>query len=134
MKSQRYILVVQSDPTHREQTRGLLEQAAHHVTAAADGPAALGLALKAGRPYDAVVVDLALPGMSGLELAHRLRSLPGGAATPIVCITAQELDERRRATFDRWFSACLTEPVSRTQLLETVAGLLRAAEAQPRAM
>lgn len=134
MKNPTYVLVVQHDPTHREHTRGLLEQAGHHVTAVPAGPAALQLAAKAERPYDAIVVDLALPAMSGLELAHRLHSLPGGAGAPVIGIAATEVPVARRATFDRWFAACLSEPLSRTALLETVAAAVRPAGAQARAV
>ena len=134
MKATRYVLVVQHDATHLEATRHLLEGAGHHVTAAPDGPAAIALAMKAARPYDAVVVDLALPGMSGLELAHRLRAVPGGAPTPVVAIATGEVAGRRRATFDRWFAACLAEPVPRTLLLETLAAVMRPADDQRQAV
>lgn len=134
MKHPRYILVVQHDPTGREETRGQLEQVGHHVTSAADGAAALALAAKAGRPYDAIVIDLALPGMSGLELAHRMGATRGGAGAPLLCIAPGELTGRRRSALERWFAACLSEPCSRGQLIETLAGVMGRAEARPRAV
>lgn len=124
MKQPRYILVVQGDPAHREDTRLLLEQVGHHVTTAPDGAAALRLGAKAARPYDAIVIDLALPGMSGLEVAHRIGTTPGGAGAPLVGVAPGEITGRRRAALDRWFMACLSEPVSRGRLLETLAGVM----------
>lgn len=121
MKHPRYILVAQQPPTRREETRQVLEAAGYHVTVAADGPAAAALAAKAGRPYDAVVLDLALGGMSGLELAHRLRATPGGADAPLICVVPTDVDGRRREAFGRWFAACLVEPVARGTLVEAVA-------------
>ena len=134
MKNPRYVLVVQRDPAHHEHTRGLLEQAGYHVTTAEDGPAALALAARAERPYDVVVVDLALPGMAGLEVAHRLRATRGGAGAPLICIAPSDVSGRRLTTLRRWFAACLSEPLSRSQLMETVAGVMASPDARSRAV
>ncbi len=134
MKQNRYILLVQRDPSQREATRSLLEQAGHHVTSAADGVAALALAAKAARPYDAAVIDLSLPGLSGLEVAHRIRATPGGAGAPLVCVAPGDLEGRQRAAFERWFTACVAEPVARTRLLETLARVMDGRETHPHAV
>lgn len=121
MKHLRYVLVAQREAARREETRQVLEAAGYHVTTAADGPAAATLAARAGRPYDAVVLDLALGEMSGLELAHRLRATPGGADAPLICVVPCDVEGRRREAFARWFAACLVEPVARGTLVEALA-------------
>jgi CheY-like chemotaxis protein len=132
LKTTRYILTVQADPNDRELARQLLEQSGHHVTACADGPAAVALCARAERPYDAIVIDLVLPGMSGLEVAHLVSATPGGAGAPILGLAASELTERRREALGRWFAACLVAPLARQPLQETVAGLLASDGARQR--
>ena len=131
MKQPRYILVAQRDASRREETRQVLEAAGYHVTVAADGPAAAALAAKAGRPYDAVVLDLALGGMSGLELAHRLRATPGGAGAPLIGVVPSDVEGRRREAFGRWFTICLVEPVARGTLVEALARAIDGPQARP---
>jgi CheY-like chemotaxis protein len=70
------VLVVDDDPTVSDVVRRYLERAGYDVDKAADGPTALALA--AERPPDLVVLDLMLPGMSGLEVCRRLRGAADG--------------------------------------------------------
>ncbi len=71
------ILIVEDDPLVREMARRSLSEAGHEVMEAADGQTALDL-LSRGVHVDAVLTDLAMPGMGGRELAQRLwESRPG---------------------------------------------------------
>jgi CheY-like chemotaxis protein len=79
------ILVVDDDRDTADSTRLLLELHGHNVRVAYDGASALAAA-QAERP-DVVLLDLAMPGMDGLALAHRLRALPGMAAAFLVCVS-----------------------------------------------
>ena len=67
------VLVVEDDPTVREITRRYLGDAGYAVDEAADGPA--GLRAARTDPPDAVVLDVMLPGLSGLEVCRALRDL-----------------------------------------------------------
>lgn len=78
------ILIVDHDPTARSQLRGKLEDA-YEVLETADAQQAMGLALEQ-RP-DAVVLDLALPQLSGVELCQTLRSVSYTAHIPVFAIT-----------------------------------------------
>ncbi len=80
------VLVVDDEPTVREVVSRYLELGGYRVVVAADGHAALELALASHGPPDLVVLDLMLPGMDGLEVCRRIRA---AAAVPIVMLTAR---------------------------------------------
>ncbi len=71
----RTLLLIDDDPAHREALRGLLEPRGFAVLAAGDG--ATGLALAAEAQPDLVLLDVALPGQSGWEIAATLRQRHG---------------------------------------------------------
>ena len=77
------VLVVDDDPTVSDVVCRYLERAGFAVDKAGDGPTALALA--ALRSPDLVVLDLMLPGMSGLEVCRRLRR---ESDVPVVMLTA----------------------------------------------
>lgn len=71
----RHILVVDDDAGNRETLTELLGLSGHDVQAADSGRAALAAVGAATRPFDVALLDLAMPDMSGVELAARLRTL-----------------------------------------------------------
>lgn len=75
------------------------------------------------RPH-VVLLDIGLPGMSGYELAARLRELPGIASVPLVALTGYGQEEDRRRTKEAGFAAHLTKPVD----METLRSLLASLE------
>jgi len=81
------ILVVDDEPVIRSLAQMSLECEAWHVVPAADARAAMAEIARA-RP-DLILLDLGLPGMSGQELAKRLRSESGTARIPIVYLTGR---------------------------------------------
>ncbi|MBB1091666.1 response regulator [Rhodopseudomonas palustris] len=81
------VLVVDDDENNRFVLSGLLDVKGHRVREAADGVQALALLTE--NPVDVVLVDLEMPGLSGMELVRYIRALGGkGATVPIVAITA----------------------------------------------
>jgi CheY-like chemotaxis protein len=85
------VFVVEDEPSVREVVVDLLRSAGHEPVAAGDGSTGLAL-LERGAPPDVALIDFGLPGMSGLEVATRLRaSYPG---LPLVLVTgwADRLD------------------------------------------
>jgi CheY-like chemotaxis protein len=96
------VLVVDDCADTRDSLRILLRLWGHDTAEAADGPAALELAA-AFRPA-AALLDLAMPGMSGYEVAVRLRRLPGLEHVLLVAATgfgqARDLAASRAAGFD----------------------------------
>ncbi|WP_456419167.1 response regulator, partial [Thermovibrio sp.] len=78
------VLLVEDDRTQRELLTELLEEEGFSVTSASSGERALDLFRK--EHYDAVITDVRLPGMSGLELLQKLKELE--PAVEIIVITA----------------------------------------------
>jgi len=83
------VLVADDDPDHRALIADLLQPLGFAVRQAADGPEALRLA--AERAPDLFLLDIAMPGMTGWELARRLRE-GGGPRAPIIMVSANALE------------------------------------------
>ncbi|MCU0806145.1 MAG: response regulator transcription factor [Burkholderiales bacterium] len=115
------ILVVEDDPTLCEVIARTLRDAGHAVDVAADGNKAD--AMLALDPYDAVVLDLNLPGMDGLEVLSRARRR--GVAAPVLVITARDtLDDRIRG-LDAGSDDYLVKPFDLRELEARLRALLR---------
>src|SRR5579859_1165521 len=81
-----HILVVDDDPRITDLVRRILAYAGYSVTSAATGDDALARTLE--RPPDAVVLDIMLPGLDGLEVTRRLRA--AGDNVPILLLTGKD--------------------------------------------
>ena len=88
------MLVVDDSPTTQEMLRGILGAAGYAVEIASDAAEALGV-LNERRP-DAMIVDVAMPGMDGFELTRRLKADPGLRRIPLIILSALSSDEDRR--------------------------------------
>src|SRR5262245_8492685 len=110
------VLVVDDVPDVRDSLRMVLSLWGHAVATAADGPSALHAAASQ-RPH-AIVLDLGLPRMGGLEVARRLRAMPETANALIVALTGNAREgreeEARQAGCDRF----LLKPVDPKELCE----------------
>jgi CheY-like chemotaxis protein len=120
------VLVVEDTPANQLVAREMLLGLGHEPVIVSDGAAALRVA--AQHAFDAILLDLELPDMSGLQLASRLRTLPGLQQTPLVALTAHALAEQRAQCAAAGFAGFLTKPV-RLQLLADE--LLRLAPVSP---
>jgi CheY-like chemotaxis protein len=123
----RRALVVDDNDTNREILRRQL--AAWHIdsTTVAGGEqafAALGAARAAGCPYDLAVLDMQMPGMSGLEIAHSVHSDPPSADLKMIILTSMGNTPPRRELDDAGVGACLVKPVRLSQLLDTLVTLV----------
>ena len=100
--------------------RGLLEEG-YAVDVAPDGLEAL---VRAGATaYDAIVLDLMLPGMDGFEVCRRLRA--DGVWSPVLMLTARDTVEDRVAGLDTGADDYLTKPFSFAELLARLRALAR---------
>lgn len=79
------ILLVEDFPDCAAMTAVVLQQYGHNVRTARDGPTALAVC-RSDRP-DAVLLDIGLPGMSGLDVAKQLRDEFGDATPPLIAVT-----------------------------------------------
>ena len=112
-----YVLVIEDDPSIRELLRVLLEHHGCHVTACANGQAATAACMKAGRSYDAIVMDMVLPDTSGLALMAQLRQTSGGANAPVLCVSARIDEATRQQAFAKGCAMYLTKPFSGRDLI-----------------
>ncbi|MDR3462749.1 MAG: response regulator [Beijerinckiaceae bacterium] len=112
-----------------------LERLGARVTHAPDGVSALALAEAAmdlAAPYDAIVLDIRMPGLDGIELARRIRRAEHARqASParLIALTADTQDKERRAAGLAGIDEFLCKPVSFAQLEQVMA---RAAKSCPR--
>lgn len=124
------ILVVEDDPLLGDALRVGLRQAGFQTDWVKDGVAA-ELALKT-EPYAAVVLDLGLPRLEGLELLRRARA--AGNKVPVVVVTARDAVEDRVQGLDSGADDYVVKPVDLQELAARLRALVRRSrgEATPR--
>ncbi|MGH7367438.1 MAG: CHASE3 domain-containing protein [Candidatus Rokuibacteriota bacterium] len=105
----RRVLVVDDEPDSTDSLALFLRLRGHEVRTAHDGPSALE-EISRYRP-DVVFLDLGLPGMSGYDVARRVRMLSDGGAPRLVALTGYGTDGDRRQTRDAGFDVHLAKPV-----------------------
>lgn len=103
------ILIIEDDATIAANLYDYLESRGHSVDAAADGTTGLHLAGK--QTFDAIVLDLGLPGMDGLTLAAKLRG-DAHVETPILMLTARDTLEDKLEGFSRGADDYVVKPFS----------------------
>jgi signal transduction histidine kinase/ActR/RegA family two-component response regulator len=110
------VLVADDAPANLEVLRALLEPAGFVLTCTSDGEAALRAFETAG-PFDAVLLDVMMPRVSGLEVARRLRSRHPRGTLPIVLLSAKGRDEDVVAGFAAGADDYVQKPFSVNELL-----------------
>ncbi len=125
MSSHFSVLLVEDHRPLAETTGAYLEAAGYVVDYAADGLTALHLAVT--QHYDALVLDIMLPGLDGLSLCRRLRQ-DAGLATPIIMLTARdELDDKLKG-FGQGADDYLVKPFAMPELAARIEALIRRAK------
>src|ERR1700689_5397499 len=115
------ILVVDDDPAVSGALNRALRLEGYEVTLAADGPQALEeIAI---RPPDAVVLDIGLPTIDGLDVCRRLRA--AGDDTPVLMLTARDAINDRVQGLDAGADDYLVKPFALAELLARLRALLR---------
>jgi two-component system response regulator MprA len=115
------ILVVDDERAVRESLRRALELEGYEIELADDGLAALA-ALEDDEP-DAMILDVLMPGLDGLEVARRIRR--EGSRLPILMLTARVEVDDRVAGLDAGADDYVTKPFALDELLARVRALLR---------
>jgi two-component system response regulator MprA len=115
------ILVVDDDPAVSGALNRALRLEGYEVTLAADGPQALEeIAI---RPPDAVILDIGLPVIDGLDVCRRLRA--AGDDTPVLMLTARDAINDRVQGLDAGADDYLVKPFALAELLARLRALLR---------
>lgn len=116
------ILVVDDEDSVRQLVRDTLEFDSYDVVEAPDGPSGIK-AFEENHP-DGVILDVMMPGLSGIEVLRQIRSQQGGADIPVILLTAAGDD---KTTWDGWSagaSCYLTKPFDPDNLLTWVERIL----------
>jgi two-component system response regulator MprA len=118
------VLVVDDEPSVREALKRALQMEGYEVAVAADGRQALEIMYgpPSDRP-DALVLDILMPDMDGLQVSTRLRAT--GDPVPILMLTARDQVADRVAGLDAGADDYLVKPFALEELLARVRALLR---------
>ena len=118
------VLMAEDNPVNMLIAVALLERWGVQVEQAADGQQAVAAVQRAageGRPFDAVLMDVQMPVMSGHEATRALRALDCGRELPIIALTAAALVSERQAALDAGMDDFLTKPIDAERLRLTLA-------------
>jgi len=119
------VLVVEDNPAIRELVGAYVKGAGHSVAMASNGDEALETVAERGAP-DIAVLDVAMPGMSGLDLLVRLRELPGQDELPAIFLSARVKPEDI-AKGTALNAAYLTKPFVGSALVNLIDKVMRPA-------
>jgi two-component system response regulator MtrA len=120
--AKKVVLIADDDPDIQALVAFRLERAGLRTVRAADGEAALELAL--ADPPDLAVVDWSMPKLDGIELTRALRANPTTAALPVLLLTARAQEQDVATGFDAGATAYIRKPFNGQELSERVQELL----------
>lgn len=112
------ILIIEDDPIDRKLVGVVLTTSGHVVRARTSAEEAIE-AIATNRP-DLILLDLKLPGMNGLELLRKLKSLPDCRDIPVVVVTAFPELFRKEALMAAGCDAFLVKPINTRTLAQQV--------------
>jgi two-component system, OmpR family, response regulator MprA len=124
------VLVVDDEPAVRSALQRALALERYEVELAADGAEALDHI--AASPPDAIVLDVAMPGIDGLEVCRRLRH--AGDRTPVLMLTARDAIDDRVEGLDAGADDYLVKPFALRELQARLRALLRRTDRGPEPM
>jgi two-component system, OmpR family, KDP operon response regulator KdpE len=120
------ILIVEDDPNIRKMVRVNLVKRGYSVSEAGDSHQAMALFQEA--PVDLVLLDLMLPGMSGVDICTWIR---GRSDVPIIVLSARLEEDLKVAALDAGADDYVTKPFGQEELLARVRAFLRRSYAPP---
>jgi class 3 adenylate cyclase len=120
------VVVADDDKTTRLVLTRILEKEGYRVLDADRPEKCLFLALE--KPVDAFLLDLNMPGMSGIEICRRLRSMEAHKITPIIFITSQDEDTKLQEAFDVGATDFMVKPAHQIVLTARLRSHLKTVE------
>ena len=117
-----HVLLIEDEPNIAEAIRFILSRDGWQVSTMTDGIGAAE-AVRAAR-HDLVILDLMLPGCSGLEVLEAIRADPVTEAVPVLMLTAKGQGRDREAAERAGVSRFMTKPFSNAEILASVRELV----------
>jgi DNA-binding response OmpR family regulator len=117
------ILIADDEPHIRRILTTLLETAGYEIHPMSDGTGAME-ALAGDTPYRLALLDIMMPGFTGLEILERLHKLPHRQGLPVVILTAKGQDADREAALALGATEFVTKPFSPKKLLARIQDIL----------
>jgi CheY-like chemotaxis protein len=117
------VLVVEDNPFNRELVCDLLSSADLSVRVASTAEEALALAREG---FDLILMDIALPGMDGLEAIRRLKADPRTRDVPVIALTAHAMQGDRERILAAGASGYLAKPIATRTFLDEIRSFLPA--------
>lgn len=124
----RHVLLIEDEPNIIEAIRFLLTRDGWEVGTHSDGADAVAV-IQAASP-DLVILDLMLPGKSGMDILRDLRDIPALAGLPVLMLTARGQSRDRDMAEKAGVSRFMTKPFSNAEVLTAVRDLLAQASRQ----
>lgn len=116
------ILVIEDDELNLKLVRTHLELKNYRVVTAVDAESGIEIARKA--PPDLVLMDIQLPGMSGIEAMKEFQNDPGLSAIPIIALSAYAMKTEIEDAKNAGFADYLTKPIDAEVFHRTIASYL----------
>ena len=121
-----HILVVEDEPSNREIAEVILTSHGHRVTCVTNGQEALHLCIDQDMAFDAILMDVLMPVMDGLEATRRLRAHPKTQDLPIICVSAKASGSDQGAGLSAGCDTYVRKPYKRKELLQALSDTLLA--------
>lgn len=122
MADKRKIIIIEDEPDTVEMFAEMMRLSGYQVLKSYDGAPALELIMS--EMPDAVVLDVMMPDMSGLELLEQMRANPDLAEIPVLIVSALGLPQDIQAGLDAGAAVYLTKPVTYQELSKAVHEIL----------
>ncbi len=119
------ILVAEDNAVNQKLIQRILQHAGHSVTLVDCGEDVLDILDNSMSSLDALILDMNMPGMSGLEVMKTIRFLDTSRSLPVIMLTADATPEAKVASLSAGADAFLTKPVNARALLDRIAFLSR---------
>ena len=116
------ILIVEDNDKNLKLVRDVLQVKGFSTVEA--GTAEEGIKLAAERKPDLILMDIHLPGMSGIEAIKVLRADSATAAIPVIAVTASVMQQDRKLITEAGFDAYVGKPISLKEFLDAVRDVL----------
>ena len=129
------ILLADDNPMNRDLAIRLLERKGHAITTAEDGNQVVECFLKDS--YDVILMDLEMPGITGIEAARQIRAKEKAASietpvyTPIIAMTAHDEETERTACAVVGMDGFITKPINTKTFYQTIQKVIENSPSHP---